>query len=159
MARAPGSRRWRLDLPLHEALEGLSEAQRLEIVERLNARLSTHPSVRVMRLVVVVLALAAGTGLNWPIAAWLQSLGLDRIPARVIGASAVSLATVVAGFALGHWLLWRLVLRAFHGAMREIGRDVCAECGYWLRGLDDEVTRCPECGRARETVHAGAHTP
>lgn len=155
MARASGSRKWRLDLPSHEALEGLSEAQRLEIVERLNAQLSKHPWVRVMRLVVVLLALAAGMGLSGPIAGWLQSLGLGRIPARVIGASAVSLAVVLAGFALGHWLLWGLLLRAFRGAMREIGRDVCTECGYWLRGLDDEVTRCPECGGAR----ACASTP
>jgi len=155
MARASGSQKWRLDLPSHEALEGLSEAQRLEIVERLNEQLSQHPWVRFMRLVVVVLALAAGASLNWPIAAWLQSLGLGRIPARVIGASAVSLATVVIGFVIGYWVLWGLLLRAFRGAMREIGRDVCVQCGYWLRGLDDGVTRCPECGGAR----AGARTP
>ena len=153
MARASGSRTWRLDLPSHEALEGLSEAQRLEIVERLNAKLNSHPSVRVMRLVVVVLALAAGASLNWPIAGWLRSLGVGRIPAHVIGASAVSLVTVLVGFAVGHWLLWGLLQRAFRGAMRQIGRDVCVECGYWLRGLDEEVTRCPECGRARDLAH------
>lgn len=159
MARATGSRRWRLDLPSHEALEGLSQAERIEIVERLNVQLSKHPSVRVMRLVVVAMALVAGASLNWPIAAWLQSLGLGRILAHVIGASAVSLVTVVVGFAVGHWVLWGLLLRAFRGALREVGRDVCAECGYWLRGLDDGVTRCPECGQARETVYPGSNMP
>ena len=34
-------------------------------------------------------------------------------------------------------------------AMRRHGYDVCPQCGYWLRGLDDEVSCCPECGSDR----------
>lgn len=30
---------------------------------------------------------------------------------------------------------------------REI--NVCSRCGYWLKGLADDVTRCPECGAER----------
>lgn len=34
-------------------------------------------------------------------------------------------------------------------AVREFGYDLCLKCGYWLRGLDDDITRCPECGSPR----------
>ena len=39
-------------------------------------------------------------------------------------------------------------------ATRRHGYDVCAKCGYWLKGLDDDITRCPECGRQREAMPA-----
>lgn len=39
----------------------------------------------------------------------------------------------------------------FHRIRLE-GFDVCMGCGYWLRGLDEEVKRCPECGAAREAM-------
>jgi hypothetical protein len=32
---------------------------------------------------------------------------------------------------------------------RERGYDICTRCGYWLRGLPDETTTCPECGAQR----------
>ena len=34
-------------------------------------------------------------------------------------------------------------------AMRRHGFDVCAGCGYWLKGLDADGVRCPECGTSR----------
>lgn len=45
-------------------------------------------------------------------------------------------------------------LRAQHARMvrrilRELGHEVCPQCGYWLRGLRDDATKCPECGAAR----------
>lgn len=42
--------------------------------------------------------------------------------------------------------------RANVAALREMGYDVCPDCGYWIRGLGDEVKRCPECGWQREDV-------
>ncbi len=149
MAHRPGSRSWRIDLPSHEALEGLSEQDRLDVIERLNAHLKRHPAFRVMTVVVLMLSLGAGIFLSKPIADWFQSFGMWRIPARVLGASVASLGTVIVGHVVGYWLLWSIWLRAFRGAMRDIGRDVCVECGYWLRGLDADVTRCPECGADR----------
>lgn len=150
MARQPGTRTWRLDLPNHEALEGLSESERLEVIEQLNIKLREHPTIRGMTIVVLTLAIAAGFLLNSPIAAWLQSFGMWRVPARMLGASMASLATVIVGLVIGYWIFWNIWRRAFRGAMREIGRDVCLGCGYWLRGLDDEIRRCPECGFDRE---------
>jgi hypothetical protein len=32
------------------------------------------------------------------------------------------------------------------------GFDICIECGYWLRGLGDDVKECPECGAKREAM-------
>ncbi|MHC5108320.1 MAG: hypothetical protein ACYTHJ_00405 [Planctomycetota bacterium] len=37
-------------------------------------------------------------------------------------------------------------------ATRQHGYDVCIKCGYWLKGLDASIKRCPECGIAREEV-------
>ena len=37
-------------------------------------------------------------------------------------------------------------------ATRSHGHDVCRKCGYWLRGLGDNVKRCPECGAEREVL-------
>jgi rubrerythrin len=34
--------------------------------------------------------------------------------------------------------------------LHELGHEVCIECGYLLRGLDDDVENCPECGAARD---------
>ncbi len=31
--------------------------------------------------------------------------------------------------------------------LRQSGYDICLECGYWLKGLDDSNYRCPECGK------------
>jgi len=43
-------------------------------------------------------------------------------------------------------------------ATRQQGCDVCARCGYWLHGLGDEITRCPECGAIREAMPASETT-
>lgn len=32
------------------------------------------------------------------------------------------------------------------------GFDVCLSCGYWLRGLDETIKSCPECGAKREAM-------
>jgi hypothetical protein len=55
------------------------------------------------------------------------------------------------------WLLLAVVARwtwrpAVWMALRDAGHHVCLHCGYWLRGLDDNVKRCPECGAERKTM-------
>ena len=39
---------------------------------------------------------------------------------------------------------------------RQHGYDVCLKCGYWLKGLGDDIKRCPECGTAREALSASS---
>ncbi len=40
--------------------------------------------------------------------------------------------------------------RLLRERLRERGIDACIRCGYWLRGLGKDVTKCPECGWRRE---------
>ncbi|MCH7573388.1 MAG: hypothetical protein IH891_10795 [Planctomycetes bacterium] len=42
--------------------------------------------------------------------------------------------------------------RRTYEILRQSGYDVCAPCGYWLKGLEDATDRCPECGTKRETL-------
>ena len=57
----------------------------------------------------------------------------------------------------GLWVLVFALVRRFsilpvaRRLLRERGIDVCIRCGYWLRGLGKDVTKCPECGWRRET--------
>ena len=34
-------------------------------------------------------------------------------------------------------------------ALRDAGYEICEPCGYWLRGLGNDVEQCPECGAKR----------
>jgi DNA-directed RNA polymerase subunit RPC12/RpoP len=34
---------------------------------------------------------------------------------------------------------------------------ICPQCGRWLRGLGDDVKRCPECGAGRKIVPQSDH--
>ncbi|MDY7109076.1 MAG: hypothetical protein SYC29_10625 [Planctomycetota bacterium] len=37
-------------------------------------------------------------------------------------------------------------------ALRTMGYEICAKCGYWLRELPDDERRCPECGAERQPM-------
>lgn len=39
-------------------------------------------------------------------------------------------------------------------ALRDLGYEVCVDCGYWLRGLDGSAQQCPECGATRQPLAA-----
>lgn len=43
--------------------------------------------------------------------------------------------------------------------LRERGYELCAGCGYWLRGLGPAVDRCPECGVPRVRVGTIIESP
>lgn len=46
------------------------------------------------------------------------------------------------------WMYRSLYIGPVRRAMRDMGYNLCIECGYDLRGLDQTTTRCPECGAA-----------
>ncbi len=76
---------------------------------------------------------------------------------RDLFSSGVGLFVLLLLFASTLWiwgcLLYGLVSRPEHYyRIRLEGFDVCLKCGYWLRGLDDETTNCPECGTKREPM-------
>ena len=71
--------------------------------------------------------------------------------------SGVGLFVLLLVFAPTLWiwgcLLYGLFSRTEHyHRIRLEGFDVCLKCGYWLRGLDDEISNCPECGAEREPM-------
>ncbi len=43
-----------------------------------------------------------------------------------------------------------------YAELREMQFNVCPRCGYWLRGLDETVTQCPECGSERRALRESA---
>ena len=71
--------------------------------------------------------------------------------------SGVGLFVLLLVFAPTLWiwgcLLYGFVSRPEHyHRIRLEGFDVCLKCGYWLRGLGDEISNCPECGTKREPM-------
>ncbi len=57
-------------------------------------------------------------------------------------------------FALVSICIWMAIytlmyVRPLRRALCELGYHVCVRCGYWLRGLDESITQCPECGTGR----------
>ncbi len=66
---------------------------------------------------------------------------------------AIALGAFVLGLFIGR-TLYVVHLRANREsilrAMRSRGFELCTNCGYWLKGLADDVRRCPECGKRRE---------
>ena len=58
-------------------------------------------------------------------------------------------------WSLGSWIWGCLVVGVFGRSeylhrLRLEGFDVCLKCGYWLKGLSEDVKQCPECGWRRE---------
>jgi len=64
--------------------------------------------------------------------------------------AAALLALVLLFWPWSAWMYCSLYVRPVRKAMRDVGYDICIECGYELRGLDASITRCPECGGERQ---------
>jgi len=84
---------------------------------------------------------------------WLaSSVGIGGFPHKACRAASLLFvliaAAVVIRAVLGRYRFAPCVYRA----TRRQGYDVCGKCGYWLKGLSDEIKRCPECGAAREAL-------
>lgn len=48
------------------------------------------------------------------------------------------------------WVLRRRLVRLARRVLREYGVEACVACGYWLRDLEKDANRCPECGLQRQ---------
>lgn len=99
-------------------------------------------------VILLVLSMIIAGSAAWIIAPWLK---------RITGSGGSMwyvLTAGLTGFIIGglwaRWLL-RSRRRELRRAMLRYGFELCAECGYWLKGLGDDVKRCPECGAPRET--------
>jgi hypothetical protein len=125
----------------------LTREQRLEAQARANILGDRVPGLR-NRIILITLALPVGVIGGGPVLAfWL---------ARVIPINGtLAFLGYVAACVIAVWLYMRLVwswyARPLRQALREMGHDVCTECGYWLRDLPPESTRCPECGAEHDS--------
>ena len=81
------------------------------------------------------------------IISWLATFASIKIAAPIGMLSAGALCIFVFGR-----LIWRLQRRAFRLALRDLGYDICINCGYWLRDLHADTATCPECGAEREAT-------
>lgn len=144
---------WFFDLP-----RDLSGAEIDAVGQRLDVRLESHAKRLGIAMTLVVNCGGCIGGVffsAWP-AALLMSIGFNRILAYMTGAMIMA----VLGCMLGGFLVYLLALVLGRNtwvvearqAVRDIGREVCVHCGYWLRGLGDDVTACPECGTKREPM-------
>ncbi len=105
-------------------------------------RLSTLGSA----LAIVILS---GGLMAYPVYKVIVTIGFGGL-GLMLGSYAVSGAGVlVAVVMLRPGLRWfnRKEMRL---AMRELGYKLCTNCGYWLKGLGEEIKHCPECGWRRE---------
>ena len=70
---------------------------------------------------------------------------------HLIARAAAPVLWVVACFVLGGVVLQRnRFAPCVYRATRRHGYDVCAHCGFWLKGLPEDGEKCPECGVERE---------
>ena len=61
------------------------------------------------------------------------------------------LLLAIPGSWIGCCLVFGVVGRSeYIHRLRLEGFDVCLKCGYWLKGLSEDVKQCPECGWRRE---------
>jgi rubrerythrin len=61
------------------------------------------------------------------------------------------LTAIIVGLAY-HPLMRLFHRREMREAMARRGFEICPSCGYWLKGLREDSTRCPECGAQRLTM-------
>ena len=90
--------------------------------------------------IIVSALIAASIGATFP----LLFPGIKKVYIAMLSAAAASTSSIL-------WIHWymRRNKRRFREAMRRRGFELCPECGYWLKGLGDDSTRCPECGSPR----------
>ena len=92
---------------------------------------------------------------------WVASLVGVTGPIHRLFRAAAPVVPFVVCFVLGGAALQRYRFApCVYRATRAHGHDVCARCGYWLKGLDADIENCPECGTPRQpTPEEGAgHT-
>ncbi len=132
-------RRWVYDRMLPEPAD-ISPQQRRFVERRMNEHAMRNTAFRVLFVAMLIVTPLAAIFVGGFVADWLQSLGLGRIPAALIGPPTVAALCVLFFISLA----WRMYIKPLRRALRDIGREVCEHCGYDLREI--ETTNCPECG-------------
>lgn len=142
MSRA---RRYLVDLATSGRLDlGRDELRSLET--RVNAIASTDRRYGLLIGLGVLGMIAMGWGLG------LTLMWVGRIAGLPKGVGIAAAGVLTPALLIPGWfLVFTPLLRgAVRRALRELGHDVCATCGYTLAGLperDGVRVPCPECGR------------
>lgn len=74
----------------------------------------------------------------------------------------VVLACICVGMVIGLGFacyLKRHLPREIRRVLQQAGLDVCSRCGYWMRGLEQATSRCPECGAKDQDMHESCRMP
>jgi hypothetical protein len=131
----------------------LTRAQQREVT-----RLAHRKYLPGFRLTIWTIAMGAG---GWalmfltfkPLASFLAEFS---VPSPWVASGAI---ICVAVGIVAAWLYRSLYRRPVYRAMRDLGYDLCLECGYRLQGLDESITQCPECGTKRQIMETLSDSP
>jgi len=94
----------------------------------------------------LLLVLFAGDIVDIMAATFGAGSGVQKLLRGAAPAVLAILLFVIGGAVLQRYRFAPCVYRA----TRDHGHHVCLGCGYWLKGLGDDTTRCPECGTSIE---------
>jgi len=83
---------------------------------------------------------------------------LSTIGGRYLIGVPLMIASLVMTVVFASMLGRRLYAPHVWRVLRRKGYDVCVNCGYWLRGLGEDVKQCPECGAKRERITSQAES-
>jgi len=139
----------------------LSKAERVQVRQRARRRLLSHPRKALRFAAVLLLPVLVYLGL-WGL---LLTIGTESLISQLgagdprvgqmfvllAGGKLGALPIVVISAMIAHRRYYRPHVLA---ALREMGYEVCGNCGYLLRGLGEDVQNCPECGEPREALQS-----
>ncbi|UYV13622.1 MAG: hypothetical protein NCW75_04895 [Phycisphaera sp.] len=138
------SRRYLVDLATSRRIDlGKDDLRALE--ERVNGIVSHDTRLKAYTAIGVASIIAGGWALGLSLMWVGRTAGLPR-PASITAAGILTPLLLIGGW----FVLFTPLLRgAVRRALRDLGHDVCASCGYVLEGLPRKVGQavCPECGR------------
>jgi hypothetical protein len=129
-----------------------SDAERAEVIKLVEKRMEHHPAVWILTCAVCIGVPVISIPLGVPIGRWLHAQGMGIAIAHMIGVALIVLPTAFVIASYGLMSMKNIYADAAIDAMREIGRDICSDCGEWLRDLDDSASTCPSCGTERKRV-------
>lgn len=142
-------KRWAYQGFVDAHLELDDETQR-EVERRMNAYAAKLPAFNWTLLIMsggVIPLVIFGTD---PWAGWLRAtFGWSTQLAGVV--AALSLSFIWIGGCLA--IFMKIYVPALRRALRDVGYEICVSCGYWMRGIADDSTKCPECGSERQPMH------
>ena len=124
------------------ALLPLSEEQ-IRAVERRCGR-NLHASNRALMWAAILLLPVAVIGGGAVLSSGLGQFATRPVawPIGFLGACALAVFIFLK-------VIFRLHAPAMRRSLRVEGFEICVQCGYWLRDLDERAMKCPECGARR----------